>query len=217
MEFIVIFWTAFVIGLTGAMMPGPLLALELERVPREGYAAYVLLVFGHVTVEAVIVVLLAAGLLSYVDPEMMLGVISIAGGIFLLWLAFDTLRKSRTARLPESGEEAGGQVLNRKTLFLGGMISLSSPFWWAWWATVGLMLVTQSLSAGIAGAPVFYFGHITADIVWYGLVAIGLIKGRRLFSDKFYRGMILLSGLILLFFGGFFAYKGAAFAASFFI
>ena len=57
------------------------------------------------------------------------------------------------------------------------------------------------------GAVVFFIGHISADLLWYVLVAEAVWKGRRLMSDRIYRGMIGACAIFLLVLGaGFIRY-----------
>ncbi|HPP13333.1 MAG TPA: LysE family transporter, partial [bacterium] len=49
--------TSFVIALSGALMPGPLLAVTVERSVRDGFIAGPLVVLGHGLLEVILVVL----------------------------------------------------------------------------------------------------------------------------------------------------------------
>ncbi|MDP2718929.1 MAG: LysE family transporter [Dehalococcoidia bacterium] len=76
-----IFTTSFVIALSGAMMPGPLLAVTISEVARRGFWAGPLLVLGHAILELSIVAALAFGLSRLVGSELISGIIFLAGGI----------------------------------------------------------------------------------------------------------------------------------------
>ena len=51
MELLAIFTTAFVVGFSGAMMPGPLLTVTIGESARRGFSAGPLLVLGHAVLE----------------------------------------------------------------------------------------------------------------------------------------------------------------------
>jgi threonine/homoserine/homoserine lactone efflux protein len=90
----------------------------------------------------------------------------------------------------------------------GILTSLSNPYWAVWWATVGLNYITISLQQGAPGLATFYTGHIMSDLLWYSLVAGAVATGRRFMSDKFYRGLIIVCGILLIALGLFFVYSG---------
>ncbi len=92
------------------------------------------------------------------------------------------------------------------------MVSLSNPFWSLWWVTVGLYYLTRSqdLGLGLLGIAAFYLGHILADYVWYGVVSLALVSGRRILTNTFYKGLILVCGLFLWGLAGFFIVQGVA-------
>ncbi len=81
-----------------------------------------------------------------------------------------------------------------------------------WWAVIGLGYITRAYdSLGFIGVPVYYFGHIAADFIWYGLVSVVVGTTRRFIGLKpGYRIIIALLGGVLVFFGGTFVYDAAA-------
>ncbi|MDP7240292.1 MAG: LysE family transporter, partial [Dehalococcoidia bacterium] len=57
-----IFVTAFVVGLSGALFPGPLLAMNVAETARKGFWAGPILVGGHGITEVVMMAALTLGL-----------------------------------------------------------------------------------------------------------------------------------------------------------
>ena len=114
--------------------------------------------------------------------------------------------------LPTQVGGSGGFVALRPGgLLLGGVaVSLSNPFWSLWWVTVGLSFLNWSreLGLGLLGIAAFYLGHILADYAWYGVVSLALVSGRRILTDTFYKGLILVCGLFLWGLAGFFIAQG---------
>ncbi|MHB8781619.1 MAG: LysE family transporter, partial [Candidatus Geothermincolia bacterium] len=57
------------VGLSGAMMPGPLLTVAIDESYRRGFSAAPRLVAGHAVLEGAMVVLVGLGLEQVVDND----------------------------------------------------------------------------------------------------------------------------------------------------
>mgnify|MGYP000383291920 CR=1 FL=1 len=198
--------TAFVVGLSGALMPGPLLAVTVEESARRGAAAGPLIVLGHMLLEAVLVGALAAGLGSLLARPTVIAGIGLLGGAAMCWMGAAMLRSLR--RLSWTSPTAAGPRLH--PVAAGIVVSLSNPYWTLWWVTVGAGYVVLGLRFGWPGLAAFFLGHILADFAWYTLVSAGVARGRRLFGDRCYRGLVGLCGALMLVFGVGFVRSGAA-------
>ncbi len=195
-------------------MPGPLLALNISEAARRGFWAGPLLVVGHATVELFLVVALAWGLSQVLGSNLVRGIIGVLGGLFLMWMAFSILRQARHQELPLAAENPTGMP-TRRLVLAGVLVSVANPFWLVWWATAGAELLLRSLTAvGVIGVALFYIGHILADLGWYSLVSLLIAKGRRLMSNRVYRGLLAICGVALLGMGCYFLVSGAMFLAS---
>ena len=125
---------AFVIALTGAVTPGPLLALVMGQVLAQGLAAALYILAGHALLEAVFVVALFVGLARYMRGRRVRGVLAAGGGVVLLLLGIDILRNLSTT----SVETIQSDAFSAATLVAAGAgVSLSNPYFTGWWATVG--------------------------------------------------------------------------------
>jgi len=210
--FLLIFTTAFVVALSGAMMPGPLLAVTISEAARRGFWAGPQLMLGHAMLELALIAALAAGLSSFIDNELVMAIVSLLGGAILLGMGSLAVRKVwQKIKLPKASSERGGG----KTLVLSGiMVSLSNPYWLIWWITLGMAYLLWSLNLGIAGVATFFIGHILADLAWYALVAFIIATGRKIMNDTVYRVILLVCGLALLALGGYFIASGVRFLTS---
>jgi len=196
---------SFVIALSGALMPGPLLTVTIGESARRGASAGPLLIVGHGILEGALVILVLSGLSAFMlRPGFML-VSFLLGGVILVAMGSVMIRDSKTADL-ESVTQAKGRGGN--LLLLGILGSISNPYWIIWWATVGLGYLVAAIKFGIPGVAAFFAGHIAADFAWYTLVSVAVARGRSLFSRRGYRRMILCCGLFLLCFGGWFLLEG---------
>jgi threonine/homoserine/homoserine lactone efflux protein len=200
-----IFGTAFLVGLSGAMMPGPLLTVTVSEAARRGASAGPLLVLGHMLLESALVAGLALGLAALLTNPVVIGAIALAGGGMMGWMGQDMVRTARHARLPRPGAAERRRL---HPVAAGILVSLCNPYWTIWWATIGIAYVIMGLSFGLAGIVAFFAGHILADFAWYTCVSVGVAKGRAFLSDRLYAWIIGLCGAGLVGFGLWFIRKG---------
>ena len=90
-----IFVSSFIIALSGALMPGPLLAVTVRDTSRQGFVAAPLLVLGHGILEAGLLALILLGLAEWMRGDTATSVIALAGGAMLLWMAVNHYQTSR--------------------------------------------------------------------------------------------------------------------------
>ncbi len=195
---------SFVLGLSGAMMPGPLLTVTISETIRRGLRAGPLLIAGHALVEGVVVLLLFAGLGKVIERQSIFAGVALAGAVMLLWMAIGMLRglPALTLELKDKGQGGMHPVL------AGAAVSLANPYFTLWWATVGMGYLAVVHKAGIAGVLVFYLFHILSDFVWYSFISGTVNYGRRFMSDRVYRLLVGTCAVFLLFFGGYFGLRG---------
>lgn len=200
---VTIFGSAFLIGFSGALMPGPMFALVLSGSSRSGFKAGPLTVLGHGILELALIIALVLGLSSLLQNETVFKVIGIVGGAVLVYLGIDMIRSLRQAKidLKKDGKDPG------KNLILHGMIaSLSNPYWIMWWATIGMALIISASKYRLWGVVVFFIGHILSDLVWYSSVSFAVDRGRKFLSQKVYQSIIAVCGVLLIGFGIYFVY-----------
>jgi threonine/homoserine/homoserine lactone efflux protein len=199
-----IFASSFVIALSGAMMPGPLLTATISESTRGGFRAGPMLILGHGLLELFLVAALILGLAPVFQNKWVFISVALAGSIFLLWMAVDMFRSLSHIRLPGAAGPSEGKGLVIK----GILLSVSNPYWIVWWATIGIGYIVQSRQYGLWGVAFFYAGHIMADLAWYGAVSSGVGRGRHFLSDRVYRGIIGVCAVFLLAFAFYFLYAG---------
>ncbi|MCL5885197.1 MAG: LysE family translocator [Deltaproteobacteria bacterium] len=211
-----IFASSFVIALSGALMPGPLLVVAVRGAARRGFVTAPLLVLGHGILEAGLVALILLGLADWLKGDLATAVIAIAGGGALLWMAIGMAREVRTLRFDGSGEGSAacdGQVVGvrdgRFRPVLDGIVaSVTNPYWVIWWATIGLGYLVLSRGLGRVGIVSFFAGHILADAAWYLFVGAAIALGRGRFNDRAYRFVVGACAAFLVFFALSFGYLG---------
>ncbi len=205
---LIIFANSFLVGFSGAISPGPLLAYNIKETVRIGFIAGPLVVAGHSLLELVTVAALAFGLAQVLDSDPVVAAIGLLGGGFLLWMSWGLLRNPSKNAPFLPGRGAPLSSVSLKPVIGGVLVSLSNPFWALWWLTVGAALITRSLEAGLVGLASFYLGHILSDLAWYGFVSGAVTSGKRFLSQNVYRGIILVCGSFLGLLGVYFVVTG---------
>lgn len=205
MNITALFATAFLVGLSGAMMPGPLLTVTIAESAHRGFKAGPLIVLGHALLELALIIALLAGLSFYLKKPMVTNVISMVGGGFLIFIGLNMIRDVIKGRVSlEQNKNNTGKGMTMHPVVAGILVSLSNPFWIVWWATIGLTYLTLALKSGTAGIASFFTGHIMADLLWYSLIAAAVAGGRRFLKQQVYQVIIILCGVFLTGLGGYF-------------
>ncbi len=214
--------TSFLVGLSGAMMPGPVLTVTIgETAARlrstaasrliRGAAVGPLIVVGHGILEVCLVLAIVLGIGALLTRTPIMGTIGIAGGLTLIWMAWGMFRGLKGLTL---ATEAGPAVRRRHPVWAGILTSVSNPYWILWWATVGLGFVTRALEYGPLVVVGFYLSHFLADLGWLSAVGSAVTAGRRVLTPAIYRGIFVVCGVFLLGLGVYFLYSGAQSLAS---
>ena len=199
-----IFFSSFVIALSGAMMPGPLLTMTISESPRRGFITGPLLIAGHAVLEITLIAALLLGLAPFFQRPVVFVVTAMAGALILLWMAVSMFRSLPSLKICWEEETTTGNhpVIN------GILMSVANPYWIIWWATIGLGYILYSRQFGFWGIAFFFAGHILADLSWYSFVSAAVAKGKHHLNDRLYRGLIAFCATFLVVFACYFAYAG---------
>ncbi len=210
---IALFFTSWLVGFSGAASPGPVSTLCLTEGARRGFWAGPRITMGHALIELAVVMLLALGLGPLLSQNGVAATIALFGGAFLLWMGWDLARGAWTGKLTldmNARAEATG-ITRLGSVSAGALISLSNPYWFLWWATVGAGYVVIALGFGVVGLLAFYVGHILADLTWNSLLAFFASSGRRVLPAAFFRWLLVAFGVLLIAFSVYFIWTGFKF------
>ena len=195
---------------SGVLSPGPLFFANLIYGSRQGFLGGIKMASGHTIVELPIILILSFGLFHFsVTSDVhnaALKSIGLLGGIAIIIFS---MLQIRSVVIREKNRSPGNLIdrtkysLSNKPILNGMIFSLLNPFFIVWWFTVGLKLISDSISIfGIVlgGLAVFIF-HIWMDYVWLGGTSFLVQKGVSILDVRFYNIFLLGLSVLLVIFG----------------
>jgi len=203
MNIMTIFFTSFFVALSGALSPGPLLAVTTIYSIKNGAKQGPLIVIGHSILELVLLILLLFGISNILKIKFLTKIISLVGSLVLMFMGLQFLINSKKFIIENS-------YLNFKMfnpILAGIIVSLSNPYWIIWWLTIGVLYITSAIKYGTYGIISFFLGHISADFIWYSLVSFIFSKSKKFINEKIYFALILICGIGLIFLGLYFIFN----------
>lgn len=197
--------TSFVVALSGALAPGPLMVTALrESTSNRSSKPGLLLSLGHALAEAPVTVILVYGLLS-VDKSIF-PYLSLIGGIFLVATGIlAVIRPSR--KNVDEGKTIGTRGF-LTLIMLGAAVSFSNPYWTTWWVTIGAAYVTKALTVGGLGVLFFYLSHEMGDLLVLGLISKAAASGADSIGEKGFRILMIVCNLAIIVIGAYFILEG---------
>jgi threonine/homoserine/homoserine lactone efflux protein len=149
---------------------------------------------GHGIVEIPIIALVYFGFASYLDIPVVKMATGLAGGALLVvmgLLIFFTFRK------PVEG--AAGMPYN--PLVTGIVMTGGNPYFFLWWATIGVALISGAVVFGIIGLVLFTVVHLVCDITWDQIVSMTVFRTRHLWTPKIQKIVFGICAAVLIGFG----------------
>ncbi|MBN2152265.1 MAG: LysE family transporter [Candidatus Lokiarchaeota archaeon] len=234
-EFFIIFGASFLIGLSGAMMPGPVTTMTINETLKymkrgRGWLVGTSIASGHAILEISLMFALWFGASFFFKMPIVMLVISFVGGgalVFFGLIGLKATRKSASGMVtlleksPDSALDTPGVKYSKihplmRPLALGFALSAASPGWWGWWATIGLgatqLSSTLSLEvfADFSVFITFYVGHVLTDYVWFTFLSSVVSLGKKRINIKAYTVILVATNMFLVGFGVWFVWQGIA-------
>ncbi|MHA2295704.1 MAG: LysE family transporter [Candidatus Hodarchaeales archaeon] len=217
-----VFIFSFLVALTGAMSPGPLLTYTIYKSlqSKRAYLVGIFIVLGHAILEFILMIILLIGFAPFISDQNVIIIIGLLGGAILVFFGASILRDIKLSNidfsfLPSVENEVGNQSksdhveeadsiehFSRHPVIGGVLISMSNPYWWLWWAVIGLAFMTQfSVSLLNQEFWEFFFGHELGDFLWYFSIATALGFTHKFITKKIYLGILVACSIFMIGFG----------------
>lgn len=181
-----------VLGLSLGVPPGPVNAAIAAESVKKSWASGILIGLGAMTSDFFYLVLTVVGVSVLLTGPTARTVISVTGGLILLYFAVTTLKNYRSPP-----KEAEGSVLGNPYL-KGLAMALTNPMGILWWATAGAAFVALFNILGIVGFLIGLFAWVSSLSL-----AVHYAKSR---VSQLYPAIMIASGLCMLAFGALLLY-----------
>ncbi|MGA2367331.1 MAG: LysE family transporter [Dehalococcoidia bacterium] len=181
------------VSLSGVMLPGPLTAATIAKGYHEKNAG-VFIGLGHGIIEIPIIALIYFGFATYLTIPLVKQATGVAGGLLLVIMGlmiFLTFKKP----------VAGSVSLPYSSLVTGIVMTGGNPYFFLWWATIGVALITGAVAFGIYGLVLFTLVHLSCDIVWEQIVSMTVFRTRHLWTPGVQKVVFGICALVLVGFG----------------
>ncbi len=215
-----IFTFSSIVALSGALVPGPLLTYTIIKTletRNKGYLTGFKVIAGHALIEAGIIVGILFGLSLILTNRIVVITIGVSGGLFLLYMGIDIIYKVKNKKFSNPFEKTDNtntsnnpSITKLSNPIIGGaLISMSNPYWWIWWATIGFgfMIQYNITLQNWKGLLSFYTGHESGDLLWYATVSTLIFIGKKRINQKLYTIMLIICSIIISGFGAFLIIK----------
>ena len=189
-----------IISLSGVMMPGPMFAVTVAKSYKSQFAG-TQIALGQAIVEIPLILLIYFGFARFFEEELVQIILYLIGAAMLLWLGVSMFRA-------RSGVIEKGKDLAYNAVMAGVVTSLFNPFFILWWASIGIMLIRNSLDFGLTGFALFIPVHWLCDLIWLSFVSILIYRTQSLWGRKFQEWLFIACSLLLIGFGGWFLILG---------
>ncbi|KAA6181893.1 LysE family translocator [Thiohalocapsa marina] len=173
---------ALVLGLSAGLAPGPLLALVIAETLRHDVAAGIRVAIVPLVTDLPLIALTLLLLAQLAELQLVLGAISVVGGVVLLLMGYEVLRS------PGIVVDPGPDVSVRPptSLVRGALANLLSPHPYLFWISVGGPLMLKAMAVAVA-LPVLFV------LIFYAC----LVGSKILLAVMVGRSKALLSGRAL--------------------
>lgn len=216
MDFFEVFGYSFLVALTGAMSPGPVLTYTIFnsiKAKEKGWLVGVMVILGHAILELGLIMILFLGIGPFLENDIVVVIIGILGGGLLIFFGLSIIRDLKQEKIDFSfltpdlekmeKDSKENKLFNMHPIIGGVLISISNPYWILWWVTWGLNAMTQ-FNVSLANQTLFwgfFLGHELGDFAWYVPIATVVGFSSKLMTKKVYIVILISCSVFMVGFG----------------
>jgi threonine/homoserine/homoserine lactone efflux protein len=195
LEFLTLLSLGLVVGLSGAVIPGPLFAFTVFDTSRKRAITGHRIILGHAVWESVIILIILLGFGGLITHNTL--VIYIVGGAALAFMGGSMIRSK--------GREIVMENARVNSSVIGGIFYTAfNPTQPLWWATAGVALLLTGLKVmGIMGAVTVTAGHWLSDLAYYSFVSF-MVNRHEKYINPHQKTLSIVLGVFMACLGAYF-------------
>ncbi len=195
-----LFIAGIILGLYAGFSPGPLLVLVISQTLKHDYREGVKVAFAPIITDIpiVLVTILFLSLISAYTS--ILGIISIAGGCYLGYMAYESFK---TRGLTENVE-----VEEPKSFRKGATVNFLNPSPYLFWITIGGPIIINAYTESILSPILFLIGFYALLVGSKIAISYATSKSRDFITGKTYIYIMRILGVVLVIFALYFFNQG---------
>ena len=179
-----------VLGLYAGFSPGPLIALVISQTIKHGPKEGVKVAFAPLLTDFPILLISTFLLIRLSNYGMILGVVSVLGALFLIYLAYTSFRTR--------GVEVNMDEEVPHSFIKGAMMNALSPNPYVFWITIGAPMIIKGFAESYV-APLLFVGCFLGCLVGSKcFVAIIAGKSKHFLTGRAYLYIMRTLGVVLL-------------------
>jgi len=184
--------TGVALGVYAGFSPGPLLALVISQTIKYGSKEGVKVAFAPIITDFPIILVSTLLLIRLSNYKWILGIVSILGGVFLVYLAYGSIRTR--------GVEVNIDEEVPYSFMKGAIVNALNPHPYLFWITIGAPTIIKAL-AGSYIAPVLFVGSFFGCLVGSKVLLAAIAgKSRHFLTGRSYIYIMRVLGIVLLVF-----------------
>lgn len=188
------------LGLYSGLSPGPLLILLISQTLKHGHKEGIKVAFSPLITDLPIIIVSLLFLSFVAGYSSILGVISIFGGLFLLYMAYESFK---TRGLPDNIE-----LKEPKSLKKGVTVNFLNPAPYLFWITVGGPIIITAYTGSILAPLMFIIGFYALLVGSKIVLAFAAGKSREFITGRPYIYIMRILGIVLVLFALYFFNQG---------
>ena len=181
--------SGLVFGISGGLAPGPLLTLTISQTLRFGVkeGIKITLAPAFTDIPIILIAVLILNRLAGIEP--LLGVITLAGGLFLIYLGWESVTFK--------GVEYTNEAVQPKSIRKGVIANFLNPSPYLFWFTIGGPILVRVHESRIVGILLFILALYICLIGSKVLVAVLVGRSRLFLKSRNYVYTLKFLGLVL--------------------
>lgn len=175
-SFLYFLLSVILLSLSGVMMPGPVFAITIAKGYKNKIAG-ALIALGHGAVEFPLMFLIYFGFTWFFASTTVQKIIGLVGGLILIFMGFQIYQARKE-------KDENYRAFHHGSFVAGFLATVANPYFFLWWATIGVNLILTAVAFGFAGFLALAITHWSCDLVWDTFVSMVVFNSKRFWTEK---------------------------------